>query len=102
VAPPRDVLIPNLDHFRTRVLQDALTEATAAYWEGRADAFDWAAPKSTDFRGQATDAELADRAQRCRDTGLACRRNAQLIRESMPAPIEADVWTVVLEELAAA
>jgi hypothetical protein len=26
------MILPDLDHFRARLLQDALTEATAQYW----------------------------------------------------------------------
>lgn len=32
-------LAENIEHFRARILQDALTEATAAYWRNRAADF---------------------------------------------------------------
>ena len=44
----------DLDHFRARILQDALTEATAQYWVHRAHQFQQAAPRLGKFHGDAT------------------------------------------------
>lgn len=74
-----------LDRFRVRVLQDALTEAEAAYWDRRADTFEAARPRPDDFTGQATPQQLARRAARLTDVAQACRARAALIR-SEPAP----------------
>jgi hypothetical protein len=49
----------DIDHFRARILQDALTEATAAYWLHRAEQFEAAAPQPTDYSGHASQEELA-------------------------------------------
>ena len=49
-----------VENFRRRVLQDALTEATAAYWTRRAAQFDAVGNK------------------RCDEIAQACRRRAQL------------------------
>jgi len=65
-----------LDHFRGRVLQDALTEATAAYWWRRGDVFDAARPRAGDFPGGATEADLDAARRRCGAVALACRQRA--------------------------
>lgn len=53
----------HLTHFRRRVIEDALLEATAAYWLHRADDFDTVGTLTAD------------------QTALACRRHAQLLAE---------------------
>jgi hypothetical protein len=65
-----------LEHFRARVVQDALAEATMYYWERRAAAFDWARPRATDWPGQATPEQLAEQDLRLAETALACRERA--------------------------
>jgi len=65
-----------LDHFRGRVLQDALTEATAAYWQRRGDVFDAARPRAGDYPGGATEADLDAARRRCGTAALACRQRA--------------------------
>ena len=67
------------DHFRARVLQDCLTEATAQYWETRADTFAAVGTKDCDM--------IADN----------CRHHAQLIRESYPEPISEEVTQALSE-----
>lgn len=91
--------VPDLDHFRARVLQDALTEATAAYWIRRAEAFEAAAPRPGDWHGFAQADDLVDQAVRCRQIAENCRHHAQLIRESAPELISAAVLAA-LEEVA--
>ena len=86
-------------HLAARVLQDALTEATAEYWLRRAYQFEAAAPRPTDYRGQATDEQLIDAWVRCKTTAAACRRHAELISAEYPEPISDEV-TSVLEEVA--
>lgn len=48
-----DQLEEHVDHFRTRVLQDAMTDATADYWRRRARSFEAALPRPGDFTGGA-------------------------------------------------
>ena len=86
-----------LDHFRSRVLQDALTDATAAYWLRRAQAFDEAAPRPGDDTGGATPAELDERRQRCEATARACRAHAGLLRGLTPERVSDDVRRVLVE-----
>lgn len=71
-----------LDHFRWRVLQDGLAEATATYWLKRADDFEQAKPVEP-AGGWATPA-AAERARlqwkRCEETAQACRNAAEMAR----------------------
>lgn len=92
----------DLDHFRARILQDALTEATAHYWIRRAEAFEAAAPRPGDYHGLAEYDDLLDRWERwerCKQTAENCRRHAALIAEAEPEPISDEVLTV-LDEVA--
>jgi hypothetical protein len=57
-------LLDHLEQFRWRVLQDALQEATAAYWERRAETF------------------AAVGNDRCDTTARNCRFHAQLLRDN--------------------
>jgi len=72
-TPPID-----LDNFARRLIQDALSEATAFYWSRRAEAFEWARPRDDDFSGSVTREELDARADRIASLALACRRAASL------------------------
>ena len=85
------------DHFAARVLQDCITEASAAYWKRRAMAFDAARPRPGDFHGRATPAELAERDERCRQAAEFCRHRASLGLEMKPEPIAPDVWDAMEE-----
>ena len=87
-----------LAQFTGRMLADALAEATSGYWQRRGQTFIDAAPRPGDFNGQATRAELAERAQRCRSTAAACLSRARL--EHPGAPVPAEVWTVLTEAVA--
>ena len=89
----------DLDHFRGRILQDALTEATAQYWVHRAHQFQQAAPRLEEYRGQATAEQLRERWRECKATSQACLRHADLLRGDYPEPISDEV-TSVLEEVA--
>ena len=68
----------HLEHFRARVLQDALNEATAAYWQRRAEAF------------------AAVGTPACDEIAQACRNRARL------APLEdrSGLVAAALEEVA--
>lgn len=69
-------IVEHIDHFQRRVLQDALADGTAAYWRRRAETFEAARPRPTDYHGQATRADLAARDARCREAAEACRKRA--------------------------
>ena len=68
----------HVDHFRHRVMQDAWAEGTAAYWTRRADVFEWARPRPTDWPGRATRAELRARDRELQATAEACRNRTRL------------------------
>ena len=72
-----------VEHFRARVVQDALAEASAAYWLRRADAFDAARPRSGDYHGNATREALRARYKQLSEMAAACRAAAEvaLIRD---------------------
>lgn len=68
-----------VDHFRARVLQDALTEALRSTWLRRAAAFEGAMHRPGDFPGRrsvdqlaANNRRLALKAQACRDHASIC------------------------------
>ena len=88
--------ILDFDHFRARVLQDALTEATAQYWVHRAHQFQQAAPRPGDFHGNATTEELRAAYRRCMATTEACLRRAALLRGEV-AEIRPEVWNALGE-----
>lgn len=67
-----------IEHFRRRVLQDALAEATANYWRRRAETFDAALPRAGDFTGRATSDDIERRRYRVAASALACRQRAAL------------------------
>jgi hypothetical protein len=89
----------DLDHFRGRILQDALTEATAQYWVHRAYQFQQAAPRLDEYHGDATREELNEAWTRCHATSQACLQHADLLRGDHPEPISDEVASV-LEEVA--
>lgn len=71
-----EALIEHVEHFQNRVMQDALAEATAAYWERRAEVFEWARPRPGDYAGLATPADLLAADARCAAVADACRKRA--------------------------
>lgn len=85
---------PYLSHFQKRVMQDALAEATQAYWLRRAGQFDAARHRDGDFIGEASPEEMAQR-----DAGLlqlteTCRRRA-----AVRASLGTEWWRSLMEEL---
>jgi hypothetical protein len=91
------VISVDIDHFRARILQDALTEATAQYWLRRAGQFEAAAPQPTDYNGHATEEELAKAWVQCQTAAITCRRHAELIMQDRPEPISDEVLAVLGE-----
>lgn len=73
-----------LAHFTARVLADAMSEGTAMFWDRRARELEAAAPRPGDFRGCASDAELAEAGRRCREAAAACRARASLEGPGLP------------------
>lgn len=68
----------DVEHFRVRVTQDAMTETLRAHWLRRAEDFERARPRRSDFTGRVTQAELLERDARLAAIALACRRRALL------------------------
>lgn len=72
----------NLDehtaHFRARVLQDALTEATRSYWLRRAETFEAAKPRPGDYFGKLTRDEVRAQWYRLDEIARACRARAEV------------------------
>lgn len=71
-------LAENVEHFRQRVLHDALSEALAAYWRRRAEMLEWAMPRAGDFHGRSTRRELEERWAQLRAEAEACRNRARV------------------------
>jgi hypothetical protein len=92
-------MIIDFDHFRARILQDCLTQATAQYWIHRAYQFQQAAPRPDEFHGNAPVEELRQRWRNCMDTAQACLLHADLIRQLSPEPISDEAWDA-FEEVA--
>ncbi len=69
-------LQPHVEHFRARILQDVLAEATTHYWLRRAAMFEAARPRPSDFLGRASATEYAARDKRLAATAQACRARA--------------------------
>lgn len=66
----------DLLHFSTRVLRDAMNEATAVYWLRRAEQFEAARPRPGDYFGQATRDDVRAQDERCAAMARACRARA--------------------------
>ncbi|MFW6776255.1 hypothetical protein ACOACO_18385 [Nocardioides sp. CPCC 205120] len=87
----------NAEHFRARVLQDAINYGMAATWERRAALFEAALPRPGDFRGhQQTRERQAEKVRELIDIVTACRARAQAARAH--DRIDADVAAVVPEK----
>lgn len=74
-----DAVVAN---FQRRIMQDALSEATALYWLRRADQLEAARPRPGDFHGAATREDLSARHATLTLAALNCRRHAELLRGS--------------------
>lgn len=77
-------IVGHVDHFQHRVVQDAITAATATYWRRRAATFDWARPRPGDYlgtAGQERAVELDARLVASRDACLA-RAAVSIIKEA--------------------
>lgn len=92
---PAGGMVEYVEHFRARVLQDALTEATAAYWLRRARQFEAARPRPGDYHGAATVDELRDGWRRLTGVAQACRNRAAVCQ--LTYDIDPDVWAALRE-----
>ncbi len=64
---------------RRRAVQDAITDSLVWQLRRRAEVFEWAAPRPTDFTGNATEEELFTAVNRCHARAQALRSKAALI-----------------------
>lgn len=71
-------LVDHVDHFQRRVIQDAIADASMAYWRRRAATFDWARPRPGDYLGTAGQQRAAEL-----DAGLVASRDACLARAAV-------------------
>jgi hypothetical protein len=87
---------PFVEHFRARVLQDALNEATASYWLRRARQFEAARPEPDEFHGEATRLQLRAKWYELTEAAEACRHRAavSLVVQDEIAP---EVWAALRE-----
>jgi hypothetical protein len=70
----------DLDELTRRdAAREALNDALACTWRRRAEWFEWARPRLSDFNGNATAAELAERDRKLAAQALACRNKAALL-----------------------
>lgn len=93
--PNRTAYADHVVEFHQRVVQDAFSEATAAYWERRARTFEDAAPRPGDHPGRATAADLSAARERCLGVAAACRARASLEASGGPLdPAVASLWEV--------
>lgn len=79
---PASELHRYLAHFQWRVLQDALTQATADHWEHRATQLEQARPRRGDYPGQTSQRDRALKHRQLTDIATSCRHKADLIRET--------------------
>ncbi|SDD89829.1 hypothetical protein [Nocardioides lianchengensis] len=71
-------LVSFVEHFQHRVLQDALSQATAGHWIRRAEEFEGAKPVLGGTHGDATPAELGAKWRELDAIARACRGRAQV------------------------
>lgn len=76
-----------LRRFQLRVLQDALNEGSAVYWLRRAAQFDAARSRPADFRGQASEADVAAADSRLSALAASCRARASLTFDAEPCTL---------------
>ncbi len=89
------VITIDFDHFRARILQDCLTEATAAYWLRRAATFD--AVNGLPALPLDADPNTVASAPEAMQVALACRRHAWLLEQETSTPISDEVWAALGE-----
>lgn len=71
-------MLDAVEHFRARVLQDALADALAATWRRRAAQMEDARPRAGDFKGKARRDDTAQRWLRLTQAAKLCRHRADI------------------------
>lgn len=84
----------DLEHFRARVLQDALDQATVSHWIARHAALSASLPRPDDYVGRASSEELDAREARIRAALTAIERHVYLLQHTYREP-SADVLEAV-------
>ena len=69
-------IVDHLDHFQRRVIQDALADASSAYWTRRAEVWEWVRGRPGDYHGRSTPEDRAARDRRCDEAAQACLARA--------------------------
>jgi hypothetical protein len=73
-------LVQHVAHFQARVVQDALAEASYAYWMRRAEQLEAALPRPGDYPGRAPKEEREARRASVEARAQACRQHVELLR----------------------
>lgn len=81
-----------VEHFRARVLQDALNEGLSRHWLRRAEDFENARPRLDDFHGEATTDQLRAKWHELTLVANACRARAQVAPLDDIHPDVENVW----------
>lgn len=76
--PPNVDEVSYVDHFRARVVQDALTEALRSTWLRRAEAYAGAMHKPGDYPGRLSVDQIAANNERLAQKAAACRNHASV------------------------
>lgn len=71
--------------FRIRVLQEAITQSMADFWDRRAATFEAARPRTGDYLGKSTPAQRTELDESLRARAEACRARAALLRQRAAA-----------------
>src|SRR3546814_21094895 len=94
MGKPTDALgqLLDLEHFRARVLQDALDQATIGHWLRRHAALSASLPRPDDYAGEATPAELDAREARIRAAMTAIEHHVQMLQHRSEASRVGKEW----------
>ena len=77
-----------IDRFRERVVQEAIAEALPAFWERRAELFEWAMSKPGDRPGT----DMTHEQQLARDRWLQVLADECRARAAVRERLDADQW----------
>jgi hypothetical protein len=71
------------ERMRVRAVQESVNNARACTWTRRAELLEFALSREGDFRGQATDEQIAERDRRLAAQVAACRHRAELLTSGL-------------------